>query len=426
MRAVGPWGLAANIINIVVGASIFAVPAALAASVGVLAPLAFLGCAVAIGAVAICFAEGGSRVPTSGGAYGYIEAAFGPLCGYIAGTLLWFSSALASGGIAAALADTAVSVMPVRIAAPAHAIIIVAVIGGLATVQLGGVARGTRIVNATTVLKLIPLAIFLVAGAGAMRGANFTQTVPVSPDGLGHALILALFAFTGMETSVCASGEVARPARTIPLALGIAMLAVTLLYVGVQVVCQGVLGAALAHSEAPLADAMARVSPVLRLLLLAGAGLSMFSWIAGDLLGTPRVLFAFGRDGLLPRSLGRVREGTHAPHVAIISYAVLATGLALTGTFAELAVLSALAVALVYIGACAAAWRLARARIARAGPPLGFPFLGAAMVIGIGSMIGLIALASAAEILGLFAAAGASAAAYFLFARRNAGAQSAT
>ncbi|HUE10238.1 MAG TPA: APC family permease [Steroidobacteraceae bacterium] len=104
-RVVGPWALAASIINIIVGAGIFAVPAALAACIGPYAPLAFLVCAIAVGSVAICFAEGGSRIATSGGAYGYIDAAFGPLTGYMAGTLLWFSDALACGAIAASLAD---------------------------------------------------------------------------------------------------------------------------------------------------------------------------------------------------------------------------------------------------------------------------------------------------------------------------------
>lgn len=55
------------------------------AAVGTYAPLAFLACGLAMGAVAICFAEGGSRVPTSGGVYGYIEDALGPLPGYIGG-----------------------------------------------------------------------------------------------------------------------------------------------------------------------------------------------------------------------------------------------------------------------------------------------------------------------------------------------------
>jgi APA family basic amino acid/polyamine antiporter len=425
VRAVGSAALAASIVNMVVGASIFAVPAALAACIGPYAPLAFLGCAVAIGAIAICFAEGGSRVPTSGGAYGYVETAFGPLAGYVAGTLLCFSNVLACGGIAAALADTAASVLPAAFVSAAHAAIIVAVIAGISFVNIGGVARGARLVNAATVLKMIPLAVFLVAGAGAVHAANITRPNPSSDGGLGHALILALFAFTGFETSLCASGEVAQPTRTIPRALGVAMLAVALLYVAVQLVCQGILGPSLAQSSTPLADAMARVSSPLRLLMLAGAALSMFGYIGGDLLGSPRMLFAFGRDGLLPRVLGRVRAGTHAPHVAILCYAALAIVLALTGTFAELAVLSTLAVAAVYMAGCAAAWSLARKRIALAGTPLNFRWLGTAMLVGIGSMLLLLALASTAEILGLLAAGTVSAATYLLVTRRTRRAQSA-
>ena len=112
IRAVGPWALAASVISMIVGAGIFAVPAALAASVGPYAPLAFLACAFAVGAVAICFAEGGSRVPTSGGVYGLVEAAFGPLTGYIAGTLLWVGCVLACGSVTAALADVVASLFP--------------------------------------------------------------------------------------------------------------------------------------------------------------------------------------------------------------------------------------------------------------------------------------------------------------------------
>src|SRR5260370_38328830 len=78
VRAVGPWAFAASIVSMIVGAGIFAVPAALAACVGPYAPVAFLACGVAIGAVAMCFAEGSSRVPTSGGGYGVVAGAFGP------------------------------------------------------------------------------------------------------------------------------------------------------------------------------------------------------------------------------------------------------------------------------------------------------------------------------------------------------------
>jgi basic amino acid/polyamine antiporter, APA family len=152
--------------------------------------------------------------------------------------------------------------------------------------------------------------------------------------------------------------------------------------------------------------------------MIAGAALSMLGWVGSDLLGSPRILFAFARDGLLPRVLGRVDPRSHAPYVAITCYAALASGLALTGTFAELAVLATLATAPLYILGCAAAWRLAQRGIALAGAPLNFRWLPAAMLIGIVSMIGMVALASRDEILGLLAVLAGSAIVFWLSTRR--------
>jgi basic amino acid/polyamine antiporter, APA family len=417
LRTMGTRGLAANIINSVIGAGIFAVPGALAACIGPYAPLAFLVCGVAIGAVAICFAEGGSRMPTSGGPYGYIEAVFGPLTGYVAGTLLWLGNVLACGGVVAALAEAAVSLLPPVFRAPVHAVVIVGVIGGVALVNLGGVARGARLIDWATAVKLIPLLIFLVAGVGAIHRANFVQTVAPSTQGLGRAMILALFVLTGMEVSLSASGEVKQPARTIPRALAIAVISVTLLYIAIQVVAQGILGASLSLSTVPLADAMAKISPVLRVVMLAGTALSMFGWVFSDLLGTPRILFAFGRDGMLPRVFGRVHPRTHVPHVAIVCYAAVAIALALTGTFAELAVLATLASSALYAAGCVAAWWLARNGVAQAGAPLNFRWLGTATVVGVASMLLMIALASRAEIFGLIAVIAISATVHLVQSR---------
>ncbi len=364
VRAMGPWSLAAGIVNIIVGAGIFAVPGVLAKSAGVYAPLAFLVCALAIGAVALCFAEAGSRVPTSGGAYGYIEAAFGPFIGYLAGTLLGFGNVLACGGVAAAFADVIASVLPPPYPGPARVAVVIGVIGGI---------------------------------------GNFAAGAPSSASGLDRAFIFATFTFVGMETALCASGEIARPARSIPRALAISIIFIALLYVAVQVVAQGILGDSLAHSRVPLADAMARISPALRLLMLVGAAVSMFGWIGSDILSSPRMLFALARDRLLPGVLGRLHPRYHSPHIAILFYCALAIGLALTGTFAELAVLSTLAIAPLYIAGCASAWQLARRRVAFAGEPLNFRWLGIAAVVGITSMLVLIGLATRAEILGLAA-----------------------
>jgi basic amino acid/polyamine antiporter, APA family len=192
---------------------------------------------------------------------------------------------------------------------------------------------------------------------------------------------------------------------------------VTLLYVAVQVIAQGILGDALAQSTVPLADAMGRVSPALRILMLAGAALSMFGWLSSDLLSSPRILFAFARNGLLPRPLGRVHPQTHAPYVAILCYAALALVLALTGSFVELAVLATLASAALYAAGSLAAWRLARNGVAQAGTPLNFRGLGAAMVVATTTMLCFIAMASRAEILGLITVIGVSGTIYLIQTR---------
>ncbi|MET0231951.1 MAG: amino acid permease [Rhodanobacteraceae bacterium] len=412
VRAVGPWTFAAAIVNTVVGAGIFAAPASLAAAVGPYAPFAFFACAIAIGAIAICFAEGGSRVPTSGGAYGYIETAFGPLAGYVAGTMLWFSDLLACGGIAAALGDVAASLTAPESRGVVRAAVIVLAIGGIAAINVRGVRQGARVVAIAALVKLVPLAVFVLVGAFFIDGSHFTGVAPAARDDIGRALILALFTFTGMETALCASGEVSQPSRTIPRAIGIAMFSLAVLYIAVQFVAQGVLGPALATSTAPLADAMATVSPLLRMLMLAGAAISMLGWISGDILATPRMLFAFARDGLMPRVLGRVHPKTHTPHVAIVSYATFAAVLALTGTFADLAVAATLLVAVPYAGGCAAAWLLARRGVALEGTPLGFRLLGSAAAVGVVSMLALVALAARAEIIGLLVVVAVAAALY--------------
>jgi hypothetical protein len=114
-----------------------------------------------------------------------------------------------------------------------------------------------------------------------------------------------------------------------------------------------------------------------------------------------------------------VHERSHAPHMAILCYAAIAIGLALSGTFEELAVLATLASAVLYIGGCTAAWRLARRGVALVGTPLNFRWLGAAMAIGVTSMLIMIALASRAEIIGLVAVIGLSAVIYRLLASRR-------
>jgi len=387
VQVVGPLGLAANVVNMVIGAGIFVLPAAIAREIGPAAPLAYVACAIAMGAIALCFAEAGSRVPTSGGPYGYAEAAFGPFVGFVMGALVWLAAVLASAGIAAALVDLLAGFWPPLGEPIARGVIVVSVYALLAAVNIAGAAPGARLVGVTTVAKLVPLLVFLAVGAFLVRPENLTIASAPQIGDFGRAMFLAIFAFSGMETALAVSGEVRAPARSVPVGLLGAMAGVTTIYILVQIVAQGVLGAELARSTSPLSDALEGLSPGLAGLLLVGAAISMSGYLAGNALSAPRLLFAAARDGFLPAGLAAIHKRTHAPAVAIIVHLGIAAVLALTGTFIELAVLSTLATVGIYILGCAATLQLRRRDVATAGTPLRFRATVPAAFIGIAGMI---------------------------------------
>jgi APA family basic amino acid/polyamine antiporter len=150
---------------------------------------------------------------------------------------------------------------------------------------------------------------------------------------------------------------------------------VVVIYVAVQLVSQGILGAALTGAEAtPLATAFGRAyGPAGRTFMLAGAAISMFGFLCGAILTGPRSVFALGRDGFAPRALGAVHPVWHTPAVAIVVFALVALGLGLSGSVEQLAVITNLASLLVYMGVALAAWALQARGVRLEGEPFRLP-----------------------------------------------------
>ena len=171
------------------------------------------------------------------------------------------------------------------------------------------------------------------------------------------------------------SGEVKNPARTVPRAVYLALVTTTIIYILIQLVAQGTLGGDLAnYKDAPLAEAAFRfLGQFGRTVLLAGATLSAFGFVTSDILSSPRMLFAFGRDRSLPAWFAHVHPRYRSPDVAIISYAAIAFILSVVGTFEQLAVLSNVAVLLMYLLCCAACWFIVQRDLRAEGPPFNFP-----------------------------------------------------
>jgi amino acid transporter len=380
VRAIGVRQLAAGIVNVTVGAGIFVLPAAVAAGLGAAAPAAYLVCAGAMALVVTSFALAGSRVSLTGGIYAYVEVAFGPYVGFLSGVLQWLMLWLTAAGLLSAFVDQVGLLAPGAGRGLPRAAIILATVGLLAFVNTRGVAIGARVIEGAVVAKLLPLAVFLAMGVFFVQPSALAW--PGWPEGgpLGEAVLLLIFAFVGIEVALVPSGEVRDPRRTVPRAIYLALGVTTLLYLAIQAVAQGVLGPEMAgHAEAPLAAAASRfLGEGGRLLVLAGGAVSMFGYLCGDMLSSPRSLYAFGRDGFLPGALARVHPRFHTPHVAIAAHAFLAAALAISSTFQHLAILSNVSVLTLYFLCCGAALRLVSRPAPGAEP--GFTFPGARVI----------------------------------------------
>jgi amino acid transporter len=396
VRAIGTWALAAGIINVTVGGGIFRLPANVAQALGAAAPLAYVVCAIAMGLIVVCFAEAGSRVSLTGGPYAYVELAFGPYVGFLTGVLIWLLGTTAVAAVSTVFATNAAELLPVFRQPSMRALLLIASFAIVATVNILGVKQGSRLNGIATVAKLLPLLLLVVVGAFFVRPVNLSVATAPAVGDVTRAAIVLIFAFSGVESALVPSGEVKDPARTVPRAVFVAMLAITLLYIAIQLVAQGVLGAELANSATPLADAAGQVfGPWGKVMLLSAVVVSTFGYLSGMTLAIPRALFAFGRDGFLPAVVAAVHGRYRTPHVSIALQSAIACTLAITSAFDKLAIIANVAALLVYFACSLAAWQLRRRDVRAGGIPFRVPgggvvpLLSCAMIVGLLSSITL-------------------------------------
>ena len=137
---------------------------------GAAAPAAYLVCAVAMALIVTSFALAGSRVSVTGGIYAYVEAAFGPFVGVLAGAVQYLVLWLTAAGLLSAFADQVSLLVPGAGQGLARIAVIFASAALLAFVNVRGVKPGARLVEGITVAKLLPLA--LLIGVGALRARS--------------------------------------------------------------------------------------------------------------------------------------------------------------------------------------------------------------------------------------------------------------
>ncbi len=354
VRAVGLFSLTLIAVNGMVGAGIFVLPAQVAGILGPAALSAYVIAGLAMGLTMLCFAEVGALFDRSGGPYLYARAAFGDFVGFEIGWLMLVARLTALAAISNALASYLGFFWPAAAAGAGRVSVISVSIGLLGTINFRGVKHGIWANDLLTIAKLVPLVVFIAAGVFWLDPNRSSAWTLPEPAGLQQAGLLLIFAFGGFEFAVIPGEEIENPKRNVPVALLTAIGFVIALYLLIQFVAQGTLPD-LASSATPLASASRRfLGPLGGVLLTAGAVLSTLGTNSGNLLVTPRVIYALAEGHQLPSAFARVHPRYRTPYIAVVVTALLGWAFAVFSGFAALATVSAISRLLAYMATCLA------------------------------------------------------------------------
>jgi len=347
-RSIGLWRASAIVAGIIIGASIFVQPSAVIRAVpdgrAAIAVWLAAGLLTLIGALVI--AELSSAWPATGGVYVFLRRAFSPAAGFLWGwAMFWSMHTGIVAAIAVVFANYAGTFLPLG-SVGTKAVAITAMLA-LSAVNYLGVRHGSALQAALTLVKVLALVLIIgvafvlgepaaASPAGAAGAAGVAATPgAVTADGVIEALIAGLFAYGGWHMVSYTAEETIDPTRTIPRALMIGTLTVTVLYVLANAAYLHVLPidrvASSTRVAAELADAIfgpagGRVVSVLVMLSALGA-------MNGVILGGPRVYQAMAADGLLFRWAAAVHPRFGTPHRATVLQAAWAAVLIATGSY---------------------------------------------------------------------------------------------
>jgi len=388
-RVVGVPGLALSIINGIIGAGIFALPAIIGVELGAFAIFCYIFCGIMLAAIMLCYAEIGSKVTCSGGSYAYVEAAFGDLPGYIVNWLFFFGwGLLGSAALMNVIADSLAIIFPAFADPMIRGTLFFVLIAFMVLINVRGAKQGIRIVKLITVIKLLPLLGIIIFGFSKIKTGNlhWENLPPVKT--FGDTALILFFAFAGFETCLCVGGEFKNPKRTVPMGICLGGIAVLIVYILLQTVTQGVLGAEMASfKNAPLSVVAEKiVGPAGATILLFTAAISCFGSVSADVMATPRSLFAAANNGTFPKFLAKVHPKFATPHVAVITYGSLIFLFSISGGFKQLAILASAAILLIYLAVILSTVKLRRKKqhasekTFRAPGGLIFPIIGMATI----------------------------------------------
>jgi len=342
-RDISLLGAAFLVLNGLIGAGIYALPATMAERAGLFSPWLFVFVGLLMIMVVLTFGELSSYFKETGGPVLYADTAFGPLVGFQTGWLLYLGRMTALAANANVLIYYAAFLLPdIGVGAFRYAAIIIlcAVLTGLNVI---GVKRAIGALNILTLLKILPILILIGLGLSHVSSETLLPSQLPALDQMGGTALLLMYAFIGFEGAVVTAGETKNPRSALPKALIFTVLAITGLYFLIQLTYVSVMPPG-SESGAPLVE-MGRILAGHwgGVMIICAAIFSVGGNLNSTMITAPRMTYAMAEEGSLPRWFSRIHPRYATPSHSIIFFGLITCLLALSGSFVWLAIISSLA-----------------------------------------------------------------------------------
>ena len=351
-------------VGTIVSTSIFTLPGEVAAMhTGPAVAISFLLAAVVAGLVAFAYAEMSAAMPFAGSAYSWINVVFGEFFGWIAGWALLAEYFIAVAFVGSGLsANFRALIAPLGLKLPASlsnafgtdggivdlvSVVVIALVGALIS---RGVSRTARVENVLVVLKVFAVLLFIVVGLTALHAANYVPFVPKYHEttngpfggwqGIYAGVSMIFLSYIGFDSIAANSAEAINPQKTMPRGILGSLVIAVVLFVAVSLVLVGMLPySKYANSAEPVGLALRAaghggVATVVQTIAVVG----MFTALIGMSMAGSRLIYSFGRDGMLPKWLGKL-DKSNRPNRALWTLTIVGI---LIGAFFPFAFLSQL------------------------------------------------------------------------------------
>ena len=329
-RSMGLLPLTMFSVGSIVGTGIFVILGTAVPKAGPAVIVSFVLAGITCLFSALSYAEMAGSIPISGSSYSYAYATMGELVAWVCGWCLMLEYGVSVAAVAVGwgqyineIASLVGLKIPDEFALPPGgggvvnipAIIVVLL---AAVLLIRGVSESAKVNTILVLTKIVILIFFMVIAFTAFNAGNFTPFFPLGFGGVAAAAAIVFFSFIGFDTAATAGEEAKNPARDLPRAILLSLLIVTLLYVFTALAAIGAKpweGFEGSGGDAVLATILVDVTGQAwpAVILSVGAVISIFSVVLAVMYGQTRILFAMGRDGLLPPVFTKVSKKTQAP-----------------------------------------------------------------------------------------------------------------